>query len=500
MNSQHSNQPVRPAPQQDEDDTLGPTPLELVSFALRSARRHLWLCLFVAVSIGALGIVVVSALPPTYESTSKIYARQNAAITAALAGGRHSGSTSAQGLTETVLNRENIVSMVREAGLVESWKASRAYPLKLKDQLFTSVFGPVSLRDQERALVEMVERSMWVFTEESSIRFRVYWRDPQMAFRLTELAQRNFLRERSAEELGAISRAIALIEVERERADEAIAPMVKEMQRVIELVRAKTEKPNAKAAAIARPQNRAAVPLPQPTPTVPTAEITERLEEIRRAKRNVLEPWQRHNAELNFKLTEMRATLGPEHPSVRQQEAKVRAASAKPPELAELSARESSLMASIVSVGLETEVTRPARSQVSPGVSEAKSAMRSVLGREPEDPELATARLRLEMALSKSRELSERLDSARMELATAQAGLEHRYSVIEPPEVPGKPIKPKRPVLFAGAVLAALLMGFLAGAARELATGRLLEPWQVRRLGFEVLAEVELPETAGPKS
>lgn len=49
-----------------------------------------------------------------------------------------------------------------------------------------------------------------------------------------------------------------------------------------------------------------------------------------------------------------------------------------------------------------------------------------------------------------------------------------------------------RALLYCGALGGALLVGALAGAARELSSGLALESWQVQALGLPVLAEAEL--------
>jgi len=45
--------------------------------------------------------------------------------------------------------------------------------------------------------------------------------------------------------------------------------------------------------------------------------------------------------------------------------------------------------------------------------------------------------------------------------------------------------------LIAMSLAAALVLGLIAGGARELATGRFIEVWQVRMLGLPLLAEIK---------
>jgi uncharacterized protein involved in exopolysaccharide biosynthesis len=475
--------PVRSA---SSDDRAAVSPLELLGFVARAARRHLLSCVSLFALVALVGVAAVYAIPPVYESTAKIYVTQNSALTASLASGRRGDDVSAalRGLREAVLNQENLLALVREAKLADSWQRTRTWPLRWKDQIMAALFGAPSKADVERALVEILETNMWVYAEEgTSIRFTAWWRDPEAAFRLVQLAQRNFLNGRTNDEVASINRAIALLEAEQKRADDAIGPAIKDMQQALAKARDRSPPQPATAA-----QPSGAPPRVAPAPIVSEVNV-ERLQEIRRAQREVLDPWQRRLADLKFQLTELRAIFGPAHPTVTQQEAKLAAASETPPELARLRDEEAELVESVRGVGTAAEpvgtVRRPTTAQ--------PVRLPAALPRE-EDPELAAARVRIETALGKSRDVSSRLDAARMEFATAEASAKHRYAVVEAPEQPNRPFKPKRPVLLAGVLAAALLLGFLTGAARELATGRLVEAWQVRKLGLDVIGEIDLEE------
>lgn len=497
--------PAPPSPPSEESSAA--SPLELLRFALRSARKHVALSLLVFLGTALLGVAAVAGIPSVYDCTAKIYATQAELITVTLASGRRSDEASvARGLNEAVFRRSNLLSIVREARLVEGWNSTRTWPLRLKDKVSDLLFGPPSVADKERALVELLTRAIQVAPEDSaSIRFRVQWRDRQAALKLTQLVQRNFLATRSAEEVAAITRAIALLEAEQARTDALIDPAITEVQRHVAAVReadtrreaeSKAVRAPGRPRAVVRPAASAGAAGPASAPAVLPDALATSLQELRQAQRAILEPWQRRNADLKFQLTELRATLGPEHPTVRAQEAKVQAASEEPTELAALRQREADLLASFSQVG----TTEPARTVVRGGAgapsatSLAALPLRS-LTETREDPAVATARARLETILAKSREISERLDAARIELATTTAGFKYRYAVIEAPELPRKPLKPKRSLFYGGALAFALLLGLLTGAARELATRRLVDSWQVRGLGLDVLAEVDLPTT-----
>jgi hypothetical protein len=351
------------------------------------------------------------------------------------------------------------------------------------------------------------ERAITVVSEDnSSVRFKVQLRDPVLARDVTALVQRNFLEVRRKSEVEAIMRGISLLEDESKRADDAIEPAIAEMQQMLIKWRQKkldaARKPPEPVATAGGVKPRVVRPAPAPvakaepaTPKAPPPEVSERLEEIRRAQRNVLEPWQRLNAELKFKLTELRASYGPQHPAVRSQEARVSAASLPPPELLDLKQQEQALLASIASYVSEASdtTTRP----VAVGPRGPGMVARLAEQDTGEDPEVGATRVRLNATLDKAREVRDRLDIARMELATANVNFKHRYAVVESPEISRKPVKPKRELLYAAAIAVAVLLGLGVGSVRELMTGRIVEPWQVRNLGLDVLAEVNLQEPPG---
>ena len=82
-----------------------------------------------------------------------------------------------------------------------------------------------------------------------------------------------------------------------------------------------------------------------------------------------------------------------------------------------------------------------------------------------------------------------RVDEAKEELDFTRAAYKYRYSVFTPAEVPKKPKKPTALLVGAGSVLAAALLAILLAAASDMATGLVVESWQVRRqLKIEILA------------
>ena len=210
--------------------------------------------------------------------------------------------------------------------------------------------------------------------------------------------------------------------------------------------------------------------------------------------RDLKEPWQRRIAELRFQQAELRATYGPAHPSVIQQESKIREASIEPPELARLLREEKELLSGLSGLAA---APRPAPVSVAPRASRASASAAQEPDRPAdgvEDPEVSAALNRFVAALDRYNELNSRLDAARLELTTAQAAFNYRYVTVLEPERSRHPIRPQRALLLLAGLGLSLLFGFAAGGLKELASGKVVEGWQLKRLGLPVLAEVDLSE------
>ena len=68
-------------------------------------------------------------------------------------------------------------------------------------------------------------------------------------------------------------------------------------------------------------------------------------------------------------------------------------------------------------------------------------------------------------------QLQETIRSKRLALDTAQAAFNHRYKILVPVEVPGKPNKSKGPVILIGGWLAGILLVLVYAVIAELRTG-----------------------------
>jgi hypothetical protein len=103
------------------------------------------------------------------------------------------------------------------------------------------------------------------------------------------------------------------------------------------------------------------------------------------------------------------------------------------------------------------------------------------------------ARSNLDAAIYKYQDALARIDDAKIKLDLDRATLKYRYRVKTPAEVPRAPKKPIATIIGVGSFFAAVLLAFLLAAAADLAGGRVIETWQVRRrLKLEVLGDSEV--------
>jgi hypothetical protein len=311
--------------------------------------------------------------------------------------------------------------------------------------------------------------------------------------KIARIARDKFLKAREAQETSVITAAIGVLEDELKRAGDAIEPALAAVVHAREKVREALAPAHADAGApgpadVTPP---AAYVRTAPRPHGPDPTVSAKLAELRTAYRNAQEPWQRRLTELRLQLSELRSQYGTAHPLVVQQEAKIKDAALEPAELAALREEERTLLARIESGSFA--VSDGSGRLVAPRAAPGPGLPSGPLMLE-EAPEVSAARAKLMSAVSKYDDVKNRLDSARIELTTTEIAFKYRYVVVAEPELPRKPVKPNRPALIIASIAAGLLGGLLAGAVRELTSGRVVEPWQVKQIGLHLLADVSLSD------
>ena len=495
----------------EDDGSRSVTPVEIITFLVHSAKRHKWLGVIIGVSIAVLGVAVAMVIPSKYEAHTRILASQSAAIAAALSTPTRPVNPNADpftGSTEILKQKSNLIWMTQQAHLPQKWREARSVPFRIKDSLMDLLRGPMSEENQLVGLAELLEQQMQVYHDNSVLTIEVYWRDRESTLKLAQLAQSRFLELRQAQELAAITAAISINEEEVKRAadgiDQALEDLIRTRQRSRDAARAPATGESRASRSVVRSMP-AASAAGNAAPA-PDKKLAARLAEIRQQAHDLEVPWQRRVAELKFQLSDLRATYGPEHPTVIQQEAKIKEASSVPQELASLREHERSLLQELEQKSVEDAKAADAAPSIrSSAVAAQPPAAQSrlisadgalLIAEREDDPVVAPAKANLASAIQRYTEITKRLETSRLELTSAQVALKYRFVVVNEPELPRKPLKPNRPILILGVLAAALVAGLVAGAVRDFLSGKLVEPWQVRILGVQVLGEIKVNRKA----
>jgi uncharacterized protein involved in exopolysaccharide biosynthesis len=430
------------------------------AYALGSVRRHP--LLFVAVLVAALGAgaAVVHVLPPVYQVETRLLAQRNAAL--AVRGDQHGADLPTRAATEMIVRRDNLSALVKETNLRTEWRARRSLAGRMKDAFFRALGRGASDDELEEGLVGLLQKQLSAWSSpEGAVVIRLDWPDREMAYRLVDAAQRNFLETRHVLEVSTLAEQISIL-------DEHAAKLKREInERVAALERLRLERLPAPR----RPAPRRPVPM-GPSPDVTRLQVM--LDGKRRAISDLEDFRRRAQLDAQTRLAELRVTLAPTHPSIVDQELKIQALNAESPQLARLRQEEEQLRKELggrADRGLEA-TTLP-----------AAAIAHDVFQFEPTDDSLIeSARAQLRFVLQQYATLRDRTDSARIDLDTARAAFKYRYSVILPPERPKKPLRPNPPLVYCAALFAGLLAALLSTTMVDLHRGLVHARWQLEDL------------------
>jgi uncharacterized protein involved in exopolysaccharide biosynthesis len=384
-----------------------------------------------------------------------------------------------KGTSESILRRDNLTAIVKEADLVARWNVGRSPVFRLLDQAGEAIFGPKTEQDRTRALVGLLEKKISVQVDETTITISLAWHDPVVGYEIVSALERSFFRDRSETETAAITETIGILEKEAARQRESIDA---------DVVGAQKPPLPARPSSAVTPRR----PLPAraalaASPGEPS--IASLLAQKRSAIQAMEDPWQRRLVDLKAQLSSLRLTYASAHPSVIVLEEKVRQATVEPPELLALKREESALLEQVKELSRATD--RAGEPSSSPGLAGAGAARPRV--EDADAPEQAPAKARLAAGVEKYEDLRARIDSARIELNTATAAFKYRYATVGPAEVPKQPTRPSVPLIVLCGLGLSLVLAVAVAGVKDLTSDRLIEPWQARRLPIPVLAEVKRP-------
>jgi uncharacterized protein involved in exopolysaccharide biosynthesis len=487
---------------------------DYVGFVGRSVGRHKPLAFATVTLVMALTGAAVVVMPKTYVVETKLLAQRNAVMAALSNPGRAvpwDADAPTRAAAETVLRRDNLISLIAQTNLMAEWERTRKPVLRLKDWIRAKVTGHTPTADEKLdGMVGMLEVRMEVEAGpvgDGTVTISLGWPDAEMAYRLVQAAQQAFLDARQAAETAAIGESISILEKYSGSLHEDINRTLAELQR--------TQTAARSAAAAARPRLTARAPLNLPALgsaiDIPLLDdplgvdpSLNRLKETLASKRQELarieETRQRQLAEIQGRLGQLRTVYTANHPNVLSAEQNLAALSHEPPQATALAGEIEELQADYdkrQSDATDRHLQMRMSQRASAAASASPFAERQL---EPTDraqealPEAPTSqagefvRLRLRSELNQLESVLERTDGARIELAVSQAAFKYRYTVIRPAQVPRDPEFPNTKLMLAAGVLASILFSLVVAVAKDLLSNRILEAWQIERhLGLPVL-------------
>ena len=459
-----------------------------------SLNRHPVLVASTFLITTALALAAAKFLPRSYYTETAILAKRNLTINSLVNPDRsanldpeapnpmHASETvdsRTKSAAAEVMQRQNLVALVKRVNLLDRWESTRSPLLKMKDQARRMISGPPSEEDRLDAMVGLLQREMAVETSGGQVVIGVTWADPQLAYDLVSAAQRIFFEMREREELGHISDAISILEQHEKTASEKVKVSLGNFDKLFQQIQKERRRavgdPRALAAETAREQ---------------------RLNQVRyivRAKRKAIaDEEDQHNrriAQMQADLMEQRSLYAEDHPSVVELRDKVEALKQGSPVARALREEEQKAMQEYLEGG---GAMVPYPDEPLPDPYGLERVLAGLMPAVTEHPQAAVALEELRTDMANHQNMSRRLTTARMERDVAQAAFKHRYTVITPPDFPSRPSKPNAMAIAVGGVVVALLLSLFAALARDVLSGRVLESWQVyRSLGVPVLAELD---------
>lgn len=462
----------------------------MLGFPARALRRRSRLAWRIFAAVSGAAVIGAVFAPRQYDAETSILAQRNF-VMPALGNPRRSVPAESDAPTrlasEAVLNHANLVALVRELGLEQEWPRLRSPAGRVKD-FAKATFGITTPPDERREqIVGYLKNQLWVATDEGTVRIGVHFPDARLALQVVNAAQRNFLEVRHASEQSLIRESIGILDTHVAAAHARIDTALAEVKAYTPVAaRVPVTIPSQRewsAARVVPRRQSAALSLVRDLATERSAIASA---EADRAQRT---------SALRARLADLRLTRGAAHPDVLAAQQAVAAMAAEPSDLVAHRVAERQLAAQVAAAG-------GAPSDVTPGPSRGAEASlaTAALARLAapvdtlEDPRLTYARSRLKIAVADYEDLLDRVEGARIELETARAAFKYRYSVITPAQLPTRLARPNVPIVLGGGITLAVLLALFGVVAVDLASGRLVEAWQVSRLvGLPVLGEAPRP-------
>jgi uncharacterized protein involved in exopolysaccharide biosynthesis len=429
-----------------------------------------------------MSLALVAAMPKTYEVQTTIQVSPTQVISglsgvAGPAPGTKASTPGAYAL-ETILSRQNLIDLIRQTDLTEQWPKSRAPLPRLKDAIWSRLYPPPAPEDRVDGFVGLLEKRLWVKSDETTITIGILFPDPQLAVRLVEAAEAKFLEARQVEEISTVNEGIAILESRASEAHEALDQSLKKLE----------EARKGRAAKLGRRPSPSLSPIPSlDSPSRRGSQLQLQVESRQRALAALVGARRRRISELESRLEQERAVYSEVHPAVVDTRESLEALQRhESPEIVALQRELAPLELELQQRGLLSDV--PLRAQRERRSAIDATAVESFDPLEDRDPDINHAKAELRHAYARYNSLQDRIQAARLELDSARAAFKYRYVVIRPAQRPRGPVSPKTFLVAIASVMAGLVLAAFGSAFVDLASQTFVEDWQVEQaLGVPLL-------------
>jgi hypothetical protein len=490
-------------------------------FVIGSLRRHRLLALAVFASIVGATIGSFFVLPKTYHVEAKALAQPTSALT--VRGDGPGAESLTRVAADTVMRQDNLLALIEQTDLLRYGREHRAPAQRARDYIARKLRGhDESDADRLDALVRLLTERLAVWTSDSgstaggsTVTIGIDWSDASMACRLVDGAQRAFLDARYAREITALSESIDILR----RHTTSLQGDIDAAVGGIEKIRASRDD----ATASPDPVPESTLPRPRSVRRSSVArtgasdsDVDQVRAELRtqlQAKLHTIDEMEsvraRQQSDLQARLTEARATFTENHPTVMDLKQSLATVSAESPQVTALRREAADLKAEYSARGARARGDEPAVVWTTAPAGSGGSAsgtppqvpsdvLRLALDlREDRDPAMVYARGQLRDAMERYDAMRAQIQTAQIDLETAQAAFKYRYTVVTPAHLPKSPTVPNVPLVTLAALLAGVLCSLLIAVLADLRTGRVIERWQVERmLERPILGEITLPDDA----
>ena len=444
---------------------------------LRAPIRHKLVAGVSFLTVMAGAVAAICVLPPRYHVEASVLALRNPLMnTLTNPGVNRDWDAPTRAARETVLRRENLVSLCKQTDFVDRYLATRAPAVRARDWLFAALGKERTKERLLRDLVDTLERRLWVtVSSEGTVTVAFEWSNADLAYRMVDAALQSFLEARHVSEISIVGETLSILEVHAARIQRESAEAITRLE---ERERQLLGSPRQSRPIVRRR-------LVRDEDLVRLGSV---LTARQRALADVEEFRRRRLEEMQAQMAQYQTQYAPGHPAIASLRQNIEGLTAPSPQI-------QSLRAEIHD--LESEITRRGGTVPQAGIGGlplpqddfAMSDLRSRLA--DDDSRFEYERSQLQLLVRQYSSLRDRIDAARVELDTARAAFKYRYSVISPPQIPKGPIKPYALLRLVAGLVGGVGLALFASAALDIRSRRIFEHWQAERyLGLPVLAQL----------